>query len=249
MESSKKEINIKEYRENQVASPIPLIERVSSLEVYLLDSATEKRKKRICGVQRRGMQEGYVCLNYAGKGTDHETVGHCDIHEQKEVGHRVAMWKQIREENPNVYKTIGEALDIVDNLESKDLSNIDENLKLLNALLIKHLNGENPFTIFESQHALTIIKEITKTIETKNKIESQLYVDPKKLEAFIHQIFIIIKRKATETIAHEILTAISNEVILPMDGDKDNKTKTAKKIMEKYGNVTEAKIVEERDDK
>lgn len=240
---------IKQYRESQLNDPIPRVERVSSLEIYLLDPSTEKRVKRICGVQKKDMPEGYVCLNDAGKGTDHKGIGYCEIHDQREVGHRVTMWKKIREENPQICKTIGEALDIVDKLENDDLTNINENLKLLNALLIKHLGGDFVWSTFESQHAISIIKEITKTIEAKNRIESQLYLDPKKLESFIHQIFVIIKRKvAAENVAHDILAAILNEVVMPLDQQKLKKPDSAMKLMSKYGNVKETEFREEREE-
>lgn len=73
----------KNHRKEVVLStPPPKIEFAETdlgKEIFLLDEDGTIIKK-ICGQQRKGLPEGYVCINEAGLETDHTGYGKCRLH-------------------------------------------------------------------------------------------------------------------------------------------------------------------------
>ena len=238
-----KQQNITRQRERQLQEPSPIIEKVSDIEVYLLQDG--ERTRRICGKQKANMPEGYVCLSKAGAGTEHVGYGYCSIHEMIHPQNKVSMWKRIREENPTMIPTIREALETSDSIEKKELVNIDNVIQMQQALLLAQLKtGEGQeWTMKRSEHIISITNAITKAIEAKSRIEKTISIEPKDLKAFIHQIFDIIKKNLDDINARKIMQIMFDEVIVPMN--KDEKTLSmGEKLMEKMG-VEKAEFKEE----
>ena len=231
---------IKASREESLKNPPPTVKRISTTEIYLLDPATEKRKKRICGKQKKDMPEGYVCLNEAGKNTNHPGYGFCSIHERHLPQHvKVSMWKRINQENPNMLPKLGVALDICDRIQDEDLRNVDEDIKMLYALLQVHLDCKpEDWKKDAADHALNLVKEIIKAKEAKTRIEKTILLDPKSIAGFLKQIFSIIKKTLTEQDAKIILQTIYNDVVIPMN----KRGTTGRDAAEYYGSKYGTKI-------
>jgi len=237
MTTEERKAKIEAQKEKALEKPAPVTERVSPIEVWLLDPATRQRKKRICGRQKSSFPEGYVCLNEAGKGTPHIGYGLCSSHERiLPQTHKVSLWRQIRAENPKIMPTLGEALDISDRIEDEDLKNVNDDIRMLYALLQVHLDcKKSEWQKDRADHALNLVKEIIKAKETKSRIEKTILLDPRSISAFLQQVFSIIKKSLTETDARLIMQTIYTDIVIPMNQKGSKGEAVAQHFAEKFG--------------
>lgn len=232
-----KEEKMELNKEKKLKEPPPRYEKVNATEVWLLDK-DDNRIKRICGVQKRGWPEGYVCENEAGKGTEHFGYGPCNLHEPKVVVKRRSMWKRIHDEDPDVAPSLNEALGKVEKIEKGELSNISHDIELLYALLFKQLEAKEgkEWTAEQSAYTKEIIMDIVKAKEAKNRMEKSTLVSPKLLRDFIHQVFAVIQQTiSSEQESRKVMERILDSVIIPLNPEKSHGEKVAKMLRNKYG--------------
>lgn len=218
----------------------PNIEIIDEDEIYLLDDGG-LRVKRICGKQKAGYPDGYVCVNPAGWGTLHPGISRCKYHEPKgnTVTH-VSFWKRLRKKY-HIVPNVSEALDLAEELTDNELASVDLEIQMLYSLLIDHMQGNAEWKKGDSKFALLILDKIVKAKETKSKIEKALAVDPRVITAFVDQIFSQIVKFAEREVARKIMESILSEVVVPLAAQNEYpyekakylEVKAEKKIMAK----------------
>ena len=136
---------------------------------------------------------------------------------------KVTLYRRMKKNNPDLFPNIQTALERVDDINEGELSSVDNEIRLLTALLMETLTkteGEE-WSQGHTESAVSLIKELGKMKDIKSKIEKEKSVSPKALDMLVKQIFEIIRKSVDEGSAKKILTGIMREVIIPMKPNKD----------------------------
>jgi len=215
---SKKEIGNKKgklFKEKYVESVIV----VSPIEIYWKNE-DGSRGIRVCGGFR---EDGRRCLAPAGKGTDHEGVGHCIFHDGTVEGRRGYNY---------LVSTISKGTTLGTLLEKSELQEIkisetQNELQLQQALLLFYLNdilsnkGDN-LTKDDIKFLAELNKGSIQIKESSARIKGSLKLDTLTVRQFIDQVLTFLIRelkntgKLTDEDLREIMYKMSNEVFAPM---------------------------------
>jgi len=212
--------NLPEERPN---STKPLIKRVNAYEVYLVDDHG-RHIRRICGVQRNAMPEGYVCTNAAGQGTDHPGVGPCSFHNRAITNSRnTGLWLQLNEQH-GLPKNLLELYQNAEIIEERHLTTVDDDIKTLYVLqqylLTKFADeeGNDRGVILPNDTIELLLKltdKIVKTKEVRAKLKKETSLDVSTVKALVTQIFKIIMTNVNEKAAKIVLSEIMESVVAP----------------------------------
>ena len=226
MDDSKEFKNTLKNAGKVVHSTKPHIKVIDKHEVYLLDDQGRK-KKRICGCQRKNMPEGYVCTNKAGAGTDHPGWGFCDDHDTTyHNGSNTSLWHKMNRK-AGLPANLMEFIENSDVIEDKHLNTVDEDLRalyglqsyLLNRRKILDADGNKTEDGFLTPGDIELFLKITDKIfkgkELRMKLKKEITLDTETVKAFINQIFPIILKNAPGTSGKQILQQILDNVIIP----------------------------------
>ena len=208
----------------------PLVEKVNPYEVYLLDEEGERLKK-ICGGQRRGLPEGYVCTQSAGHNTNHPGIGPCKKHDYSIPNSRnTRLWDTLNRAH-GLPSTLSEYLSYSDDIEERHLTTVDEDIKTLYGILSYQLSKRNidsedlkksekelkeiTLSNADLDLALKIMDKILKAKDIRMKLSKELILDTSTIKMFVHQIFRVATEKLAEHQAKMLLNAFLEEVIIP----------------------------------
>ncbi len=205
----------------------PQIKRVNYYEVYLVDSRGRK-KKRICGVQKNNMPQGYVCTNPAGADTDHPGIAQCSFHDRQITNPtNINLWARLNLEN-KLPVNLMELLESTKQIEETEMVRVDDEIRLLYALqgylmsrakpLVDEEGNKTEEGYLSSDNIELLMKLSDKILKAKDlrvRLNKELVLDTASVKSFVNQIFKIISEQASEAIARGIMVDIMEEVIVP----------------------------------
>lgn len=196
----------------------PKIEKVSEDEIYLLDHEGN-RTKRICGSKREGIPEEFPCVENAGKGTSHQGVGRCKLHDksvQKSSKQKNTYEIILKDKNPS---TLLDYLAAVSSLDPEHLTSLDPEIQILQGILSKYINqlkdAEN-ISIRQIDEISKIVTRLGNLKKEKADSIRNMQIDFRVVDKFIKNIFGIIKRRTTKEVSQKILNEILQNVVTPM---------------------------------
>lgn len=234
----------------------PLVTKKSESEIWLINPHGDKLY-RICGIQRKDMPLGFVCINRAGYKTAHVGQGLCNKHDLRLTNPKnVGAWAKLNEKAGLPQNLLG-YLEHTAKLEDTFLAQVDEDIKGLYALILYLMNRrkkepekgegkEEPEEGFLVTTDIDLILKITDKIfkakDLRLKLNKELTLDMTTISAFVDQMFKVIMANTGEKVGKVLLDTILKEVILPfkeqgkIKGDGlifDAKTKELWKEIEK----------------
>jgi len=191
---------------------LPKTEKVSDTEVYLLDGMNN-RIKRICGFDKGG---GGPCLNIAGLGTVHKDFGYCKAHER---GAADKMWMLFANEQ-HLPRNLGDYIKTAQSLEQGDLASLDNDIRLLYALLANVLHREEgddrPLNAKELDSARRTINSIAELKRIRHTIEKEVKLDITTVKEFVKEIFKVLEHHVQGHQLRMIFNSIMQDIILPL---------------------------------
>jgi hypothetical protein len=201
----------------------PRIEKVSPYEVYLIDDHG-RHTKQICGTQRNGMPEGYVCIQPAGFKTNHVGVGPCQSHNRAITNsNNTGLWLQLNEQH-GLPKNLLQLYQNAEIIEERHMSTVDDDIKtlyvlqqyLLGKVTESETDGEDAFLSNDTiELLLKFTDKIVKTKEVRAKLKKEASLDVSTVKVLVSQIFKIILANVSEKKARAVLSDIMENVIAP----------------------------------
>jgi len=209
----------------------PNVRIVSHDEIYLLDPEG-KEIKRICGETREGIPDSYPCMEEAGLGTKHLGVGRCYMHDNKAL---VSSNKEntystfIKVEDDN--RTFKDLLNLTDSQDTENLTSIDSEIKLLQALITNALTGKAEIKMKTSIEVARMVEKLGKLKQLKVESAKRAQLDFQVVNKLIKGIMLSVKMHTSPESAKRIIADIIITTINPMMSSGDLS----------YGDVSELK--------
>ena len=200
----------------------PKFKKLTPYEVYLVDDKG-RSGKRICGTQRNGMPEGYVCIKASGEGTDHPGWGQCQFHDRQLPNpQNTGLWLTLNQQ-AGLPANLLEYYQNAEMIQEEHLSSVDDDIKALYALqtyvLSRHRDPENENEGYITNQDIDLVMKLTDKImkakEMRVKLNKEDSLDTTTVKAFVDQIFKIIMANAAKNVGKRILSEILEEVIVP----------------------------------
>jgi len=214
---------------------IPKIERISDVEVWLLNDDND-RIRRICGKVRQGIPAEFPCLEDAGKGTEHEGAGYCDIHD---------ISVQIVDKVRNTYSSIidlDKKRSVMDYLvrssqeESEHHTSVDSEIELLEALIASLIeDNKTSITPKKADDIAKVAQKLGNLKKIKIEAMKKEKLDSEVVSRFLKQIMGVIKMHTSQQTTKNIIADIISQVVVPMM-HRDEMTPTSKKLFKSMVN-------------
>lgn len=193
------------------------IDKVTDDEVYLIKE--DGNKQRICGAKRSGIDEKFPCISPAGKGTSHEGIGKCKLHDTSVTANKKSKNTYEIIVDPQKKKTLLDHLVDVSDLRNEHHTNLDSEIEALEALI-----GHNLQNIMEEEDISTnrivqiskLIKDLAAVKNIKINALKKEKLDSEIVAKFIKNIIDIIKNHSTADKVQQIIADIIQKVISPM---------------------------------
>lgn len=225
----------------------PKFKKITPYEVYLVDDKG-RQKKRICGTQRNGMPEGYVCIKASGEGTDHPGWGQCQFHDRQLPNtQNTGLWLTLNQQ-AGLPANLLEYYQNAEIIQEEHLSSVDDDIKSLYALQSYVLarrrdeEGEGVLNNHDIDLIIKLTDKIMKAKELRPKLKREVSLDTTTVKAFVDQIFKIIMANAAKNVGKRILTEILDDVIVPFKtqgrivGSEFDYSESSKKMLEEVSN-------------
>jgi len=198
------------------------VEVISDDIVFLLDD-NGKRLRQICGY----VEGTAVCLEDAGKNTDHEGTGRCAAHEEadkKDTG----IYKQIvKKIDPSKF-VLKQSFDAAMKISEEELSSVDDNIKSMYAMeidLISRItsNPDEEWTADSSREIIDINEKIAKLKKIKAEISSKRGLPFNDIMFFLDMLLTVLLDELTkiygvtegEQVATRVMQTLLNKVVVP----------------------------------
>lgn len=230
-----------ELEEKDFKTPVEI---VNKHEVYLLkenpDFIPEStitppfiRGRRICGFPRFKDKLRLRCRLAAGAHTNHPGFGRCKYHQNYEAANLPSHYTLMAMAQKGLALSMSElhALEPA-LLNTKALSDLDEEIIILRMYLSEIINKEMAFAYVDS--VLDIIKTVIAAKQAKSRIElERLTIDVRSLDLFVNGIIDILEKNLGKaeysTIMHEIVTNLkfpANDALQELINSKEQEFKS-----------------------
>jgi len=189
------------------------IDNKGEIEVLDGDVYVERQEdgntKRICGHKT---VSGDYCRRYAGDGTTHPGVGHCQFHTRQRGDMSILQTLgEISESTGNT--TLREYIELSENISDMELKKVDNEIRLLYFLQMQLFTKMSPggITVQEETRLKSLIREIRETKLVRGKLENLTKVDAAYITWIIDKMAEIVQRFApqqAELIINKILDTV-----------------------------------------
>ena len=210
----------------------PSIERVSDIEVWLLDEEGI-RSKRICGKIRVGIPEEFPCIEDAGKETEHEGAGYCDTHDVE-----IVLTPKTRNTyealvDPNSQRSVMDYLARTSQSGTEHHTSVDSEIELLEALIASLIKSEGAaITPKKADDIAKVAQKLGNLKKIKIETMKKEKLDAEVVGRFLKSVLGIIKMHSSSQTAKNIIMDIITNVAVPMM-NREEMTRMDRRLFEK----------------